>query len=122
MRLLTVLVLIAVLFLPQLAHAVETKTLSPGEKFSLEAEANATTGFEWRFAHPLDETVLRLADTTYIPRNSPGPHMPVGAGGKEVWTFEAVGRGTTEISLEYLRSWEKGIPPIRTMIVQVNVK
>ena len=34
-----------------------------------------------------------------------------GAPGREIWCFKAVQPGTTTIQREYLRSWEKGIPP-----------
>ncbi len=113
---------LAALFLPLSAEAAETTTLQLGGKFSSEMESNPTTGFEWRLARPLDEKIIKLADKTFIPRDNPGPRPVAGAGGKEIWTFEAVGRGTTEISLEYVRSWETGIPPNRTMTYQVEVK
>jgi inhibitor of cysteine peptidase len=45
-----------------------------------------------------------------------------GAGGKEVWIFEAVGKGATEISLKYARPWEKDIPPVKTVTFRVSVE
>lgn len=33
----------------------------------------------------------------------------MGAGGKEVWTFKAMGIGTEYIVLEYVRDWEGGL-------------
>ncbi len=46
----------------------------------------------------------------------------VGAGGREVWTFRAVGRGECKIGLKYVRPWEKDVPPVREAVFQVIVK
>ena len=46
----------------------------------------------------------------------------VGAGGKEVWTFEAVEKGTTEVRLEYSQPWEGGEKAEWTYIMTVTVE
>jgi predicted secreted protein len=40
----------------------------------------------------------------------------------EVWTFEAVGEGETEISMAYVRSWEKDVEPAQSKTLKVTVK
>lgn len=82
-------------------------TVSPGEKFVIELPANRTTGFSWQIAKPLDEKVVKLVESKYLPVKS----GVVGAPGKEVWTFTAVAPGQSTISLVYSRPWEKGKPP-----------
>ena len=82
-------------------------TASPGEKFFIDLPANRTTGFSWQIAKPLDEKVVKLVESKYLP----GKSGVVGAPGKEVWTFTAVAPGRTTISLIYGRPWEKGTPP-----------
>ncbi len=88
-----------------------------GEQFSLALDSNQTTGYHWRLAKPLDEGVLKLAGVEY---KTPQSKL-LGAGGKEIWTFQAVGRGVTSIHLEYVRPWEKGVPPARTAVYTVRV-
>ena len=57
-------------------------------------------GFAWTLAREPDPSVLELVDSTYV-----GPETElVGAGGEEVWTFRAVGEGSTELELSYERS------------------
>lgn len=53
---------------------------------------------------------------------APEAGVPPGIGGEEVWTFKAVGKGTTELSLEYGRSWEEGVEPAKTFTLTVIVK
>jgi predicted secreted protein len=42
--------------------------------------------------------VLELVDSTYV---EPETEL-VGAGGEEVWTFRAVGEGSTRLELDYV--------------------
>jgi predicted secreted protein len=37
----------------------------------------------------------------------------VGAPGEEVWTFEAVGKGTVQLDFEYVRPFEKDAKPVK---------
>ncbi|MFH1725215.1 MAG: protease inhibitor I42 family protein [Elusimicrobiota bacterium] len=95
-----------------------TRKASLGERFSVSLESNPTTGYGWRLARPLDGTVLELVDSGY---EDPPPGL-VGRGGREIWTFKAVGRGRATIELEYTRPWEKGKPPVRRELVPVKVR
>ncbi|MDZ4164856.1 MAG: protease inhibitor I42 family protein [Smithellaceae bacterium] len=91
---------------PSAARSLEAAL---GEEFTIVLASNATTGYGWSLARPLDETVIRLIGSVYrVPETNPAV---VGAGGKEIWTFSAVGKGKTEIFLKYVRPWEKDTPP-----------
>lgn len=92
--------------------------VAPGKRFKIMLESNRTTGYQWRLAGALDQKVVKLIGSAY---QSPEAKLP-GAGGKEIWTFQAVGRGRTEISMQYIRTWEKGKPPARTARFSVVVK
>jgi len=101
-----------------LPHAGERGIVTQaGKRFAVTLDANATTGFRWRLARPLDTHVVRLVGSEY---RAPDVHR-AGAGGKEVWTFEAVAPGRTIIAFEYVRPWEKDVPPARTRVVPVTV-
>jgi len=57
-----------------------------------------------------DQTVLREVDHKYEPPPKAMGGMPPapGAPGQEVWTFKALRKGTSTISMEYTHPWEGG--------------
>ncbi|NPV59936.1 MAG: protease inhibitor I42 family protein [Actinobacteria bacterium] len=95
-----------------------------GLEFSLVLESNPTTGYSWQLAEPLDEELLRLVGTSFEAKG--GSHGEgeeiVGAPGEEVWTFEALKAGKTEVALEYVRPWEKDVKPEKTVTFEVEIK
>lgn len=101
--------------LPTVTKSYEVK---PGKRFKIVIESNRSTGYQWRLARPLDQKVVKLVGSGY---QSPQVKLP-GAGGKEIWTFQAVAPGRTEIAMQYIRPWEKGEPPARTARFVVVVK
>ncbi|MDP8215094.1 MAG: protease inhibitor I42 family protein [Candidatus Euphemobacter frigidus] len=88
-----------------------------GDEFTIILKSNPTTGYSWRFAAPPDEKIITLVNSTFQPPQT----QLKGAGGEQLWTFRAVGEGKTTISLEYVRPWEKGKPPIKTRNFSVSV-
>jgi predicted secreted protein len=91
---------------------------APGREFTLTLESNRTTGYQWQPAKLPNEKILRLIRNEYrVPKT-----RLVGAGGKEVWTFKAVGKGKTEIFLKYVRPWEKNVPPVREAVFVIVVQ
>jgi inhibitor of cysteine peptidase len=93
-------------------------TAAPGGKFVITLESNRTTGFCWQVAKPLDEKVVKLSGSEYVPSQSDLD----GAPGKELWTFTAVEPGQTAISLKYIRPWEKNKPPAKEVNFTVIVR
>lgn len=77
-----------------------TVSLAPDDEVVITLESNVTTGFAWKLALEPDPAVLELVGSTYV---APETDL-VGAGGQEVWTFRAVGGGSTELELRYERS------------------
>lgn len=94
-----------------------TVLVSPGEQFVIRLESNHTTGYQWRLAGSLDQSVVMLLGSRYQ-----APDGPLGAGGEERWTFLAVGRGDARLSFDYVRPWEPGVPPVRTAVFAVSVR
>jgi len=88
-----------------------------GDEFVLTLESNPTTGYRWQVADKLDGKIVRLISSEY---KAPDTKL-VGAGGNEVWTFRAEGRGKTAINLIYVRPWEKDTPPAKTATVIIAV-
>jgi predicted secreted protein len=110
------------------ADSGQTVELAEGSSLTITLESNATTGFTWEFAVPSEsgeaevvgapnDTILAL-DTLRL-KASPGL---VGAGGQQVWAFEAVGPGSAQIGLEYGQPWDGGIKRGQTFMVTVMVR
>lgn len=89
-----------------------------GCQFSITLQANPTTGYSWRLGGQPDAGIVKLAGNKY---NPPKTKM-VGAGGEEIWTFQGVTKGTTQIKLEYARPWEKDVAPVKTQTFAVTVQ
>jgi inhibitor of cysteine peptidase len=89
-----------------------------GSEFTLTLESNRTTGYQWQLAKSPDENVVQLVGNRY---EVPDTRL-IGAGGREVWTFKAVGKGNTEIHLKYVRPWETDVPPVKEAVFSVVVE
>ncbi len=105
----------------------ETIEVEAGYEFAIVLESNPTTGYTWQLAEPLDEKVVELVKTGFEKKGAKeegaeGEGEVVGAPGEEVWTFQAVSEGETEIKLEYVRSWETDKAPEETKTFKVVVK
>jgi inhibitor of cysteine peptidase len=79
--------------------------------------SNPTTGYQWQLMKPLAERTVKLVSHVYRPPQT----GLVGAGGQEIWIFRTMGPGEAEIVLGYLRSWEKGIPPVSNRTIRLKV-
>jgi len=88
-----------------------------GQNFTIRLQSNPTTGYGWQLSKALDNKIS-LVTNAYIPPDS----KLCGAGGHEVWTFKAIEQGQAEISMKYVRPWEKYQPPARTNVYAVMVK
>lgn len=89
-----------------------------GERFSFVLESNVTTGYGWELSPYPDSAVVKLTGTEYR-EDQPGL---MGAGGSEIWTFEAVGKGDVGISFWYRRPWEKEEVPAKSVTFKVSVE
>jgi inhibitor of cysteine peptidase len=87
-------------------------------KFSIDLASNPTTGYGWRLGGKLNGELIKPLGSQFIPPQT----QLVGAGGREIWRFQAVGRGRTKIVLEYARPWEKNIKPADRRVYEVLIK
>ena len=102
-------------------HISQEVDVAVGDSFTVTLCSNPTTGFQWESAQISDQTVLQQTDHKFIsPPERPEPVE--GEAGKEVWTFKALKKGTTEVSLEYSRPWEGGEKATWTFVLTVTVK
>ncbi len=92
-------------------------SVAEGKQFSVSLESNPTTGYHWELSNSLDENVVKLVGNAYQ-----GPETKLlGAGGKEIWTFKAVGKGEATIKMKYARPWEEDTPPDKTADFAITV-
>jgi predicted secreted protein len=85
---------------------------------TIELEANATTGYTWVYTMS-PKGVIQEVSSEYVPdKNNEGI---TGAGGKQIFTFEAIAEGEAELVFSYLREWETGVPPLKTVTYKAVV-
>ena len=97
----------------------EEVEIAVGGSLVVHLESNPTTGFKWELSEITDQMVLKQdGEPEFVP---PDEAIP-GAGGKEIWTFKALSKGTSTISMEYSRPWEGGEKAEWTYTLTVIVK
>jgi inhibitor of cysteine peptidase len=96
-------------------------TLSPGDSLVVTLNSNETTGYSWNLSAISHTDVIHKVSDKYV---EPTPSTPpvMGQGGQEVWTFNALSKGTSTIEMKYVRPWETGVEPAATFNVTVVVK
>jgi len=93
--------------------------VAAGGSVTVTLESNASTGFQWELVSISDEAVLEKVANTY---EAPEDTGMVGAPGKEIWTFSALKKGTSTISMEYSQPWLNGTKAAETFDLTVVVK
>ena len=96
----------------------DTFETAAGKTFTIALDANATTGYNWSQTIG-DKTVVTFVGNEYVAEVR-DPQV-AGGGGTDTFTFKAVGKGTTTITLTYARPWES-VPPAQTRTITVTVK
>ncbi len=90
-----------------------------GETFVIRLESNPTTGYSWSLAG-FDANVVEKVSNVYEPKKTAA--NIVGSGGNEIWTFKAIAKGETKLTFQYVRPWEKDVPPIQEETYQIKVE
>ncbi len=102
-------------------HNNAQKEIARGQELVVTLASNPTTGYRWEIAEA-DKAILRQVGGAEFKSSASGNPPLVGAGGTETFRFEPIGAGTTTLKLVYRRSWETGVPPIKTYTIQVAVR
>jgi predicted secreted protein len=92
-------------------------TVTKGQTFALTLRSNPTTGYIWQLAKSPEDGVIQFIDNQYRGDKT----VLVGAGGREIWTFKAVGTGETTIGLKYVRPWEKNTASAKIALFKIIV-
>ncbi|MDD4877193.1 MAG: protease inhibitor I42 family protein [Dehalococcoidales bacterium] len=98
-------------------HYFSDFELEIGDKIRLALCSNQTTGFQWDYEITTDNIVKEEDHDFEEPEEG-----IIGAAGIELWTFEAIEKGTTEIKMEYSQPWEGGLKVEWTYTARIIVK
>lgn len=103
---------------PEPRRAVE---LAPGTQLVVRLASNPTTGYRWQLTG-VPAVLASEGEAVYepSPRVESEP-LRTGAGGTEVFTFRAARAGSGSLAFRYLRPWETGVTPARTLDVEIRV-
>jgi predicted secreted protein len=88
----------------EISHRSGDFEIEVGDKIRLKLCSNPAAGFQWDYEMTV-ENVLKEEDHDF---QEPEGDVP-GAPGTEIWTFEAVGTGATEVRMQYSQPSEDGL-------------
>jgi inhibitor of cysteine peptidase len=93
-----------------------------GDTIEVALAGNPTTGYSWSTALTAkDAAVLQQqGDPVYVQESTDS--SLVGGGGTFTYTFKAAAPGQVVLKFDYSRPFEKGVAPVQTYSVTVNVK
>ncbi len=105
-------------------HISKQAEVAVGDSFTVILCSNPSTGFQWtESAQISDQTVLEQTAHKVVAPEAKGDEPPApGTPGQEVWTFKALKKGTSSVSMEYSRPWEGGEKGAWTFNLSVVVK
>lgn len=88
--------------------------VSVEEEFSIALVSNPSTGYSWMV--DFDEDLVEMTSRSFTPQSE-----QVGAGGVEVFTFNPMTEGETEIKFSYLRPWES-VQPLDVQVYSLTIE
>ena len=94
-----------------------TVHLKMGDILEVRLESNPTTGYEWS-VDPKSTPLLKQTDQSQSPSTEPGVGRPI----VQIFKFEPTGRGTGDLLLRYVRSWEKPSPNDQQYDLHVSIE
>ena len=90
--------------------------VSKGQQFQIELTSNPTTGFTWQLNDMYDHTTVRYISNQFTPATN-----NIGSPGLDVWTFEALRPGITDLQFSYSQSWDTTTPAAESKTYNINV-
>lgn len=99
----------------EFSNAAQRITVPAGVTFTINVNANPTTGYTWEVG--FDQSLLKL-----VRRFTPSNTGMMGAGGVESFEFEGMRAGDTEVYLNYKRPFEPNNPALETKTFKVTIK
>src|SRR5581483_2614833 len=95
----------------------KTVMVKKGQEFLIALPSNPTTGYSWT-AKPSNADVAVFGSAF---QRQPMGRTIVGAGGEQIWVFEAMQTGTAKVIFSYSRPWLKNTLPARTQSFTIKI-
>jgi predicted secreted protein len=95
-------------------------SLDLSQMFTVRLQSNPTTGYQWEQVKDKESILEQIGEVEFRQSETGGPPLP-GAGGWEIFQFNAVSTGQMILKLVYRRPWEEGVEPLQTFLLQVTV-
>lgn len=86
-----------------------------GQEFLIALPSNPTTGYTWK-ARASNNVVTVYGSAYQAPTR-----RAMGAGGEQIFVSAANRPGTSQVVFAYVRPWQKGVKPARTLTFSVTV-
>jgi len=107
----------------KLQHISKEVTVAVGDSFTVTLCSNPSTGRDWESPQISDQTMLQQSEHKFMPPEAKDDKPPApGTPGKEIWTFKALKKGETTVSMEWSQPWEGGVKAEWTFNLTVVVK
>jgi inhibitor of cysteine peptidase len=87
-----------------------------GQILVVSLEAQTSTGYTWEIAE-LDDLILKQEGEPEFQPSSGA----IGAPGMQIFRFESIGSGDTDLKLIYHQPWMENVEPAKTFSVHVTV-
>ena len=105
-----------------LQHISQEVEVAVDDSLTVTLCSNPSTGFQWsESAQISDQTVLQQTAYELVPP-ADGLLLAPGTPGKEIWTFQALKKGESTVSMEYSRPFEDGEEAVWTFNLTVTVR
>ena len=107
-----------------LSLTAEFAKTSPGSDYIVRIPSNPSTGYSWTAIVKGREDILSFNEKIMEEqdeKNEAGGHTK-GSSGNEIWKFNALAAGKSDLLLAYRRSWEGSVAPIKYYICSVTVR
>jgi predicted secreted protein len=95
--------------------AITDYAVRTGNTFSIELEANHTTGYSWHWDNCGSVSIVDSLGCEYAAESN-----RIGSNGKEIWTFIGKNRGEDSLVFIYRRPFEQVAVDKRTFRIRVN--
>jgi predicted secreted protein len=93
--------------------------IEKGQILVVTLESNPSTGYQWELIED-NESVLKQIGQAEFKSSATGDPL-TGAGGWEIFRFNAISAGRMTLQLIYHRTWEEGVEPVNTFSIEVIV-
>ena len=107
-----------------LSLTAEFAKTSPGSDYIVRIPSNPSTGYSWTAIVKGREDILSFNEKIMEEqdeKNEAGGHTK-GSSGTEIWKFNVLAAGKSDLLLAYRRSWEGSVAPIKYYICSVTVR